>query len=71
VLYPSYPVEVGDDLFTYEFHSDGTTGRIRKLIFYEKIFDNLFNLGFGDWDQEKNNADDSREVHSPEPAYTK
>jgi len=64
VLYPSYPVEVGDDLFTYEFHSEGTTGRIRKLILYERLGENLFNLAFGDWNKEQSKLDDSSRTNN-------
>jgi hypothetical protein len=54
-----YPVEADSEKHLYEFFSEGPMGRIRKVILYEKIGDNFFNLGFGDWDEELQQADDS------------
>jgi hypothetical protein len=54
-----YPVETDNEKHTYEFFSEGPIGKIRKVISYEKIGDNFFNLGFGDWDEELQQADDS------------
>jgi hypothetical protein len=60
-----YPVETSDDSRTndnyhmYEFYSEGSRGRIKKVILYEKIGNNLFNLGFGDWNEELQRLDDS------------
>jgi hypothetical protein len=59
VSYPRYPVVVTDDLFTYEFFSEGPAGRIRKVISYDPIGENLYNLAFGDWNQQQKRADDS------------
>jgi len=49
--YPKYPVEASDP-YSYEFYSEGPMGRIRKIVLYEKIGNDLFNLGFGDWNEE-------------------
>src|SRR5882762_918527 len=63
--YPRYPVVARDDYYTsddyhmYEFYSEGSRGRIKKIILYEKIGMNLFNLGFGDWNEELQGLDDS------------
>ena len=43
----------------YEFYSEGSRGRIKKVILYERIGKNLFNLGFGDWNEELQRLDDS------------
>jgi hypothetical protein len=34
-------------------------GRIKKGVFFTKIGDNFFNLGFGDWNEESQDLDDS------------
>jgi hypothetical protein len=34
---------------TYEFLSEGPNGTIKKVVYYEEIGDNLYNLAFGDW----------------------
>lgn len=57
--YPRYPVTVSDDLQVYEFYSEGPRGRIKKTITYTQIGRGLFNLAFGDWNEEKQLLDDS------------
>jgi hypothetical protein len=62
--YPRYPVVsndyyASDDYRMYEFHSEGSRGRIKKVVLYEKIGMNLFNLSFGDWNEEFQKIDDS------------
>lgn len=44
----------------YEFFSEGPNGRIRKVVQYQLIdeINNVFNLAFGDWDEERNMIDD-------------
>lgn len=45
----------------YEFFSEGPKGKIKKVIRYRLIqeFPNhIFNLGFGDWSEEKEEIDD-------------
>jgi hypothetical protein len=54
-----YPVEADNEKHLYEFFSEGPMGKIRKVILYEKIGGNFFNLGFGDWNEELQQADDS------------
>jgi len=56
--YPRYPVEMSDD-YTYDFFSEGHRGRIKKGVSYLEIGKNLFNLGFGDWNKELQELDDS------------
>jgi hypothetical protein len=56
--YPRYPVIASDDLYMYEFYSEGPRGTIKKTIIYSPIEDNIFNLGFGDWNEELQNLDD-------------
>src|ERR1700720_1414211 len=57
--YPKYPVETTDDYRLYLFFSEGTKGRIAKGITYSQIEGNFFNLGFGDWNEELQELDDS------------
>ena len=57
--YPKYPTLVDDAHARYQFFSDGPTGIVKKVVSYECIHGNLFNLGFGDWNEELNDIDDS------------
>lgn len=56
---PKYPVEASDERFMYEFYSEGPRGRIKKTVIYSQVEENLFNLGFGDWNEELQGLDDS------------
>ena len=57
--HPKYPIEASDKRFMYEFYSEGPRGRIKKTVIYSQIDGNLFNLGFGDWNEELQGLDDS------------
>ncbi|HMH20822.1 MAG TPA: hypothetical protein VK563_03555 [Puia sp.] len=57
--YPRYLVTASDDYCTYLFFSEGLRGRIAKGVIYSRIEGNLFNLGFGDWNEEFQELDDS------------
>jgi len=57
--YPRYPVTVSDDRRKYEFYSEGPRGRIKKVVVYIQIGPGLFNLGFGDWNEESRAPDDA------------
>ena len=46
-----YSVVTDDEHLTYEFLSQGTKGTIKKVLFYQEIEDNVYNLAFGDWDE--------------------
>ena len=59
-----YPVEAGKEQHLYEFFSEGPMGRIRKVILYEKLGDDFFNLGFGDWNEELQQTDDSSRTNN-------
>lgn len=56
---PKYQVSADDELFLYEFFSEGPKGSIKKTVIYSEIEDGLFNLAFGDWNEELNKLDDS------------
>jgi len=62
--YPKYPIVVNDDLLTYEFYSEGLRGRIKKSVIYTRIEGNLFNLGFGDWNEATQRLDDSSRTNN-------
>src|SRR6267142_2175099 len=57
--YPKYPIEKRENPFVFVFVSDGPHGKIKKGVYYAKIGSNLFNLGFGDWNKEPLELDDS------------
>ena len=44
----SYPVISSNYFRHYEFVSEGPKGSVRKIVSYDDIDENMFNLGFGD-----------------------
>jgi len=52
-----YPVISTNEHLTYEFLSEGPNGTLKKVIYFQEIDDNLFNLAFGDWDESKQGID--------------
>ena len=56
----SYQVKQSQQIYQYEFFSEGPKGRIRKVIQLQTIADynKLFNLAFGDWDEERKTIND-------------
>ena len=43
----------------FEFYSEGPNGRIRKVVIYQKTkIENVYNLAFGDYDDNKKSIDD-------------
>jgi hypothetical protein len=57
--YPKYPVVASHDHLMYLFWSEGPQGKIAKGIIYSKLKSNLYNLGFGDWNENLQQLDDS------------
>jgi hypothetical protein len=53
-----YPVISTNEHQTYEFLSEGPNGSIKKVIYFQEIADNLFNLAFGDWNENEQSIDD-------------
>jgi len=54
-----YHIEVDEKNTVYEFVSIGSKGYIHKIVKYsETNLKNLYNLGFGDRDQDTNEVDD-------------
>lgn len=47
---PQYKTNPDEDLHSFSFISEGKNGKVEKVIRYEKITDDVFNLGFGDKD---------------------
>jgi hypothetical protein len=55
---PQYPVISSRDHHIYAFISEGPQGHIEKNVIYTHIGANVYNLGFGDWNEEKQTVDD-------------
>lgn len=58
-----YSVQTSDDYKFYEFYSEGPKGRIKKVIYYQRLKhlgQNFFNLAFGDWIESDKRVDDKK-----------
>ncbi len=56
---PKYLYKSDEEFITYEFVSEGKKGRIKKRVEYtETNIENLYNLGFGDYDETTNSIND-------------
>jgi hypothetical protein len=56
-----YALLVNIDHRSYEFYSDGPNGRIKKIVQFRQLKNlnsNVFNLGFGDWNEKLQKVDD-------------
>ena len=53
-----YTLVSDSDHIAYEFLSEGPKGIIKKIVFYEEIENNVFNLSFGDWDEVEQRSND-------------
>lgn len=55
-----YTVVARNDHTSYEFYSEGPKGLIKKVIIYQRFGwnANIFNLGFGDWDEKAQRMND-------------
>ena len=53
-----YSVVSDNNHETYEFLSEGPNGTIKKVVLYQEIEDDIFNLAFGDWDEDNQRIDD-------------
>lgn len=57
--YQRYEYQTEDELHYFEFTSIGPKGEIKKIVEYTKVsVDNIYNLGFGDYDENGNKIDD-------------
>jgi hypothetical protein len=52
-----YPVKASPSKKRIEFISKGPMGNIKKVVEFQKIRLNYFNLAFGDWDKKKKTID--------------
>jgi len=56
---PKYLYKTEDKFTIYEFVSEGPKGRIKKMVEYtETSTDNVYNLGFGDYDETTDSIND-------------
>lgn len=55
---PHYSFEYSNPQEVYTFFSEGKNGRIKKLVKFQLVHRNLFNLSFGDWDETVDDLDD-------------
>lgn len=57
--YQKYEYSADEELHFYEFVSVGSNGNIKKVVEYSKMnVENFYNLGFGDYDEEKGEIND-------------
>lgn len=56
-----YAFNRGPEISQYEFFSEGPKGSIQKIVQFQLIDEDrrVFNLAFGDWDEDKGTIDDS------------
>jgi hypothetical protein len=58
--YDRYELLAGENLLFFEFESDGSKGKVTKLIHYtETELKGFYNLGFGDKDHKTGEIDDT------------
>lgn len=53
-----YSVKTNSNHLTYEFISEGPNGKIAKIWVYQHMFDNFYNLTFGDFTNQHEILDD-------------
>lgn len=59
MTFDRYPITIGKISPTFEFVSEGVKGRVHKLVIYNRTdWENVFNLGFGDKDEDTGEIDD-------------
>lgn len=58
--FPKYNYRSEEKFYHFQFTSEGQRGSIKKLVEYSATAtENVFNLGFGDFDEEKQTIDDA------------
>ncbi len=60
--YEVYKTEASEDFLEFRFISEGPKGFILKTVKYQDIFEDFYNLGFGDTENEQ--TDDSKVTHN-------
>jgi len=56
-----YKYSTNESFLDFEFHSEGPKGKVKKIVRFSPQNANgitYFNLGFGDWNEEKKQVDD-------------
>jgi hypothetical protein len=53
-----------EKLEKFEFNSIGVNGIIRKVVFFENVGFNIFNLAFGDWDELNGKLNDEKTTNN-------
>jgi len=56
---PHYRYRTNESFLDYEFTSEGSQGLVKKVVRYTKIHEDVFNLGFGDLDEETGEISDT------------
>jgi hypothetical protein len=57
--YPKYEYVAQEELHLFQFTSIGPQGDVKKIVQYSKTnHENVYNLGFGDYNHEKGGIDD-------------
>ena len=54
-----YPIVTSENPYVYTFISEGPKGKIAKGVFYTLVGKNLYNLGFGDLNEDFSDLSDS------------
>jgi hypothetical protein len=57
---PAYPIKFSKKKKIYRFKSVGRNGIISKVVKFTEIQDNIFNLGFGDFNEKLQSTDDKK-----------
>lgn len=52
-----YPVEAKPDFKQFDFFSVGPKGTIRKVVLFQQVRYNIYNVAFGDWDEDLQKID--------------
>ena len=54
-----YGITSDSDRLTFEFLSSGPNGTIKKVVLYQEIASDVYNLAIGDWNEQKQRVDDN------------
>jgi hypothetical protein len=59
-----YHINVNKKNGSYEFLSEEPKGTIKKVVFFQKIETNLYNLAFGDWNEIEQSVNDGARTNN-------
>jgi hypothetical protein len=54
-----YGITSDSDRLTFEFLSSGPNGTIKKVVLYQEIESDVYNLAMGDWNEQNQRIDDN------------